>query len=92
MRPFRIMQKRGVIVDAEDFLPVTGTYPNHPLSTVVPRVSNQQQLRDERRESYKQDVANKNAAYEAHQKVVKATVSRVPDEGYVAAPKYTSIN
>jgi hypothetical protein len=26
-RPFRIMQKRGVIVDAEDFVPITKTYP-----------------------------------------------------------------
>ena len=35
-RPFRIMQRRGVIIDAEDFIPITSTYPEHPLSKVVP--------------------------------------------------------
>lgn len=33
------MQKRGVIVDAEDFLPVNSTYPEHPLSKVIPNVN-----------------------------------------------------
>ena len=31
-RPYRIMQKRGVFVDGDDFLGVTDTYPQHPLS------------------------------------------------------------
>lgn len=31
-RPYRIMQKRGVIVDGDDFLGVTDTYPKHPMS------------------------------------------------------------
>jgi hypothetical protein len=30
------MQKRGVIVDAEDFIHVQTTYPEHPLSKNVP--------------------------------------------------------
>lgn len=33
-RPYRIMQKRGVIVDGDDFLGVTDTYPKHPMSEV----------------------------------------------------------
>ena len=31
-RHFRLIQKRGKVVDAEDFLPVRGTYPKHPLT------------------------------------------------------------
>lgn len=30
--------------------------------------------------------------FEKHVKIVKAQGSRVPDEGYVENPKYTSIN
>jgi hypothetical protein len=33
-RPYRLLQKRGVIVDAEDFLGVKDTYPSHPLSNI----------------------------------------------------------
>jgi len=35
-RPYRILQKRGVIVDGDDYLPVTDTYPSHPMSDVKP--------------------------------------------------------
>jgi hypothetical protein len=35
-RPYRILQKRGVIVDADDYLPVSSTYPQHPLSLNKP--------------------------------------------------------
>ena len=36
-RAFRILQKRGKIIDAEDFIPLQDTYPKHPLSSVVPK-------------------------------------------------------
>ena len=35
-REFRILQKRGSIVDAEDYLVVTDTYPEHPLTSTSP--------------------------------------------------------
>ena len=38
------MQKRCVIVDAEDFLPVTSTYPDHPLSKIIPKVNTKREL------------------------------------------------
>jgi hypothetical protein len=53
------MQKRGVFVDAEDFLPVTATYPEHPISKNIPHVRNIQELKDKRAASYKNDVINK---------------------------------
>lgn len=35
-RSFRIMQKRGVVLDNDDFLPIRQTYPEHEISKVVP--------------------------------------------------------
>lgn len=59
-RSFRIMQKRGVVLDADDFLPIRSTYPEHPLSKVTPNVGTQEQLQNRRRESNckKIEVAN----------------------------------
>ena len=91
-RPFRILQKRGVIVDAENFIPVTSTYPEHPLSKVLPKAINQQQLKDQRRDAYRLDVYEKTKNFEEFTSKVKPmVVSRIPDEGYVENPKYTSI-
>ncbi len=52
-RPYRLMQKRGVIIDAEDFLPVRQTYPEHPDTRKVPKARNQQELQDQRKKEYK---------------------------------------
>ena len=60
------MQKRGVFVDAEDFLPVTSTYPKHPLSDVVPHAVNVEEMKGQRRGAYKEDVFTKSLAHEAH--------------------------
>jgi hypothetical protein len=43
-RPFRLLQKRGVIVDAEDFLPVRGTYPVHPDTLKKPNAATLKEL------------------------------------------------
>ena len=86
------MQKRGVFVDAEDFLPVTATYPKHPITEHVPNHQNLQGLKDQRGAAYKSDVMKKMAEFESHVKIVKPTISRIPDEGYVATPQYTSIH
>jgi len=43
-RPFRIMQKRGVIVDADDFAHVTGTYPEHPNHSHIPQHKTKKEL------------------------------------------------
>ena len=91
-RPFRIMQKRGVFVDCEDFLPVTATYPEHPLSKVVPNHKNLQRLKEKRAADYKTDVLFKEARMEEQKRNVTIPISRIPDEGYCANPKYTSIN
>ena len=91
-RPFRILQKRGVFVDCEDFLPVTGTYPEHPLSKIEPKAHNVAELKQQRLQALREDVQKKSMAFEAHNKTVKAQISRIPDEGYVENPTFTSIH
>jgi len=54
------MQKRGVFVDSEDFLPVTKTYPEHPLSKEIPSSINIQDMKNKRQDVYKVDVARYN--------------------------------
>ncbi len=51
-RPYRLLQKRGVIVDAEDFLPVRDTYPVHPDTLKKPSVSNVNELKEKRKNEY----------------------------------------
>ncbi len=52
-RPFRLLQKRGVIVDAEDFLPVRETYPVHPDTLKKPNAATLKELQDQRKKEYK---------------------------------------
>ena len=52
LRSYRVMQKRGQVIDAEDFLPITATYGEHPLSKVVPKAKNMEELRNLRRQEY----------------------------------------
>jgi len=60
------MQKRGVFVDSEDFLPVTATYPAHPLSSVPQHAVNVEEMKGQRRAVYKEDVHAKSLKHEAH--------------------------
>ena len=39
LRDFRLLQKRGKFIDAEDFWPIRETYPEHPLSKIKPKCS-----------------------------------------------------
>ena len=50
LRSFRIMQKRGVILDNDDFLPVRQTYPDHPSTSVVPNARTIPELRELRKQ------------------------------------------
>lgn len=45
MRPYRLQQVRGAIVDAEDYLDVVGTYPKHPISDNVPHAKTMAELK-----------------------------------------------
>lgn len=58
-RPFRIMQKRGVIIDAEDFLPIQDTYPNHPRKQLIPHVATYTDLKTLRNKELKEAISDK---------------------------------
>ena len=49
-------------------------------------------MKEKRAADYKSDVLRKEAEFESHCHKVKPFVSKIPDEGYVANPKYTSIH
>lgn len=91
-RPFRILQKRGVFVDCEDFLPVTATYPDHPLKKVVPNARNLEDLKQQRLAAKKKIIDEKMSEFEKRAHTKSALSQRIPDEGYVAEPKYTSVH
>ena len=52
-RPYRILQKRGVIVDAEDYLDIGKTYPKHPLNDIKPKLTSKTELTNFRKETEK---------------------------------------
>ena len=58
-RPYRIMQKRGAFVDAEDFLPVRDTYEPHPISKVIPTNATLTDLTQKRKVEEKVNISNK---------------------------------
>lgn len=53
------MQKRGAMVDAEDFRAVTDTYPKHPMSDYIPLNKTQTELLQYRHNLEKQDIKKK---------------------------------
>lgn len=61
-RPYRIMQKRGVIVDGDDYLPVTDTYPAHPIGEIKPELKTQTELLDHRKAAEREDIRKKKLA------------------------------
>ena len=56
------MQKRGVVVDADDFANITSTYPEHPLTKHKPQVANLDELRKARANEYRNNLNNYNVA------------------------------
>ena len=58
-RPYRILQKRGVIVDADNFLPVGETYPQHPINLVKPKIGTLSDLKKHRQQTEADDVRQK---------------------------------
>ena len=89
------MQKRGVIVDADDFHAVTSTYPEHPLSKVTPKVANKEELKDTRLNSYRKAINNYNEANETVKKNIRGNSlgkTYIRSEFLIEKPTYTSIN
>ena len=64
LRDFRLLQKRGKFIDAEDFWPIRETYPEHPLSKIKPHCSTFTELQKLRKEEYAKHVNQKLAEFE----------------------------
>lgn len=61
-RPYRILQKRGVIMDAEDHSLLTETYPKHPLSDKRADLKTRTELEEFRKQKEKKDIKEKEEA------------------------------
>ena len=93
-RPYRLMQKRGVMVDAEDFGEVTYTYPRHPMSDIKPHVNTNTELIALRKLKEKNDIGRKKGTIDAE--VTKLQKIHFKDyyqpQEYVANPKYFAMH
>ena len=65
-RHFRILQKRGKIIDAEDFIPLQDTYPKHPISFKEPKngIKTLSELKDYRYQKTKDEIIEKMKIFE----------------------------
>ncbi len=65
-RAFRILQKRGKIIDAEDFIPLQETYPKHPISFKEPKngIKTLAELKEYRIRKTKEDINEKMKNFE----------------------------
>jgi hypothetical protein len=87
----RVMQKRGKILVAEDFNPLTETYPVHPLTMEPRRHQDRTDMMNKRKEgaceeaAKERDLWDKANPYFIDRKYIKP-------EGYVDSPLYTSVN
>jgi hypothetical protein len=91
MRNHRILQKRGVVVDAEDYTQMLDTYPEHPLSKIKPNAETFQELKSMRRSFNIKDLSNKKEIWD------KANPSHVDQqfiisEYLVEKPSHTSMS
>ena len=64
VRPLRLLQKRGKFIDAEDFLPVTETYPKHPITEIVPHCATLTELKNLRKKENVKNINDKMAEWE----------------------------
>ena len=87
-RPYRLLQKRGQIIDADDFQPITETYPEFPKGQ--PKVQTLSELRAVREADRRQHVESKNKKWEdEHPRIL--TEDLAPSEWHNPNPKFTSI-
>jgi len=60
-RAFRILQKRGKIIDAENFIPLQESYPKHPISFKEPKngIHTLNELKEYRKNKTKEEISEK---------------------------------
>ena len=91
-RAFRILQKRGKIIDAEDFIPLQESYPKHPISFKEPKngIKTLTELKEYRTKKTKEEINEKMTNFE------KSHPYKIVQESYhiqnKTKPLYSSIN
>ena len=91
-RAFRILQKRGKIIDAEDFIPLQESYPKHPISFKEPKngIKTLTELKEYRTKKTKEEINEKMTKFE------KSHPYKIVEESYhiqnKTKPLYSSIN
>ena len=91
-RAFRILQKRGKIIDAEDFIPLQESYPKHPISFKEPKngIKTLTELKEYRTKKTKEEINEKMTEFE------KSHPYKIVEESYhiqnKTKPLYSSIN
>jgi len=97
-RPFRLLQKRGKFIDAEDFWPIRDTYPVHPLTKVIPHCATFTELKKLRKEeNIKQinkivsDYEEKNPSKLLYSSNIKNNMDNIEKNMNLNNPSHTSI-
>jgi hypothetical protein len=86
-RPYRIMQKRGVIIDNDDFGPVEATYPKEERPN--PKYRSLSELKVARSDETRAHISKAQADWKgAHSQAAFAIVRC--DDKYVSSPQYTT--
>ncbi len=91
-RPFRLLQKRGKIIDADDFLPVKETYPKHPLSNIKPKFSTLSEMLESRKNQTKKEINDKMKKWEEENPIKFINEEQDLANLTRVHPKYTSIS
>lgn len=86
----RVLQKRGKILQSDDFMPIRETYPQHPLSSKIPKHETFKKLKESRKMSTKLDVEGKMRKWEEANPTV--LISEPLNINMEFKPKYNSIN
>ena len=60
----RLLQKRGKFIDAEDFLPITDTYPKHPITEIIPHCATFTELKKIRKQENIKNINDKMVEWE----------------------------
>ena len=94
LRDFRLLQKRGKFIDAEDFWPIRETYPEHPLSKIKPHCSTFTELKKLRREENTKHINKNIANFEERSpaKLIYSSNNEYIENPYKKKPLFNSMN
>ena len=97
-RYFRILQKRGKIIDAENFIPLQESYPKHPISFKEPKngVHTLNELKEYRKNKTKEEISEKVKKFHKEHST-NSNNNLLNENNYYfpemkEKPKYSSIN